>query len=157
MCIRDSEMAHLVRRDSWTGLLQRLVLLSYWWNPLVYLVARKLTDVRESICDNFVMRSGSGHALASAILKSAERVASLPALPMVSGFGESSDLEQRFEELTKPERDTSTRITVRSVPFLILLNVIVVVSMLGFAIRSCLLYTSPSPRDATLSRMPSSA
>ena len=24
-------------------------------------------------------------------------------------------------------------------------------------IRSCLLYTSPSPRDATLSRMPSSA
>ena len=134
--ILQHEMAHLVRRDSWTGLLQRLVLLSYWWNPLVYLVARKLTDVRESICDNFVMRSGSGHALASAILKSAERVASLPALPMVSGFGESSDLEQRFEELTKPERDTSTRITVRSVPFLILLNVIIVVSMLGFAIRS---------------------
>ena len=29
---------------------------------------------------------------------------------------------------------------------------------LGFAqVRSCLLYTSPSPRDATLSRMPSSA
>ena len=26
-----------------------------------------------------------------------------------------------------------------------------------FFIRSCLLYTSPSPRDATLSRMPSSA
>ena len=25
------------------------------------------------------------------------------------------------------------------------------------AIRACLLYTSPSPRDATLSRMPSSA
>ena len=27
----------------------------------------------------------------------------------------------------------------------------------GGAIKSCLLYTSPSPRDATLSRMPSSA
>ena len=27
----------------------------------------------------------------------------------------------------------------------------------GNAISSCLLYTSPSPRDATLSRMPSSA
>ena len=25
------------------------------------------------------------------------------------------------------------------------------------AVKSCLLYTSPSPRDATLSRMPSSA
>ena len=27
----------------------------------------------------------------------------------------------------------------------------------GLGISSCLLYTSPSPRDATLSRMPSSA
>ena len=27
----------------------------------------------------------------------------------------------------------------------------------GINIKSCLLYTSPSPRDATLSRMPSSA
>ena len=27
----------------------------------------------------------------------------------------------------------------------------------GEALKSCLLYTSPSPRDATLSRMPSSA
>ena len=26
-----------------------------------------------------------------------------------------------------------------------------------FKVKSCLLYTSPSPRDATLSRMPSSA
>ena len=28
---------------------------------------------------------------------------------------------------------------------------------MGYAAGSCLLYTSPSPRDATLSRMPSSA
>ena len=27
----------------------------------------------------------------------------------------------------------------------------------GQTVKSCLLYTSPSPRDATLSRMPSSA
>ena len=27
----------------------------------------------------------------------------------------------------------------------------------GYIVRTCLLYTSPSPRDATLSRMPSSA
>ena len=29
--------------------------------------------------------------------------------------------------------------------------------VLGFEFNDCLLYTSPSPRDATLSRMPSSA
>ena len=32
------------------------------------------------------------------------------------------------------------------------------IAILGFALtEACLLYTSPSPRDATLSRMPSSA
>ena len=31
------------------------------------------------------------------------------------------------------------------------------VPILGYVFSSCLLYTSPSPRDATLSRMPSSA
>ena len=31
------------------------------------------------------------------------------------------------------------------------------VTLLGLEIKTCLLYTSPSPRDATLSRMPSSA
>ena len=30
-------------------------------------------------------------------------------------------------------------------------------NLLGHVARTCLLYTSPSPRDATLSRMPSSA
>ena len=31
------------------------------------------------------------------------------------------------------------------------------VALLGAYVTTCLLYTSPSPRDATLSRMPSSA
>ena len=33
----------------------------------------------------------------------------------------------------------------------------ILISMILFWIGICLLYTSPSPRDATLSRMPSSA
>ena len=32
-----------------------------------------------------------------------------------------------------------------------------IVKELGPSVKGCLLYTSPSPRDATLSRMPSSA
>ena len=37
------------------------------------------------------------------------------------------------------------------------MHIIVVIALLGFIATACLLYTSPSPRDATLSRMPSSA
>ena len=36
-------------------------------------------------------------------------------------------------------------------------TVVTVLSCMVFALSGCLLYTSPSPRDATLSRMPSSA
>ena len=37
------------------------------------------------------------------------------------------------------------------------LNQVLASKLMGKPIRICLLYTSPSPRDATLSRMPSSA
>ena len=40
---------------------------------------------------------------------------------------------------------------------LFILTVAAAESAIGLAILVCLLYTSPSPRDATLSRMPSSA
>ena len=39
----------------------------------------------------------------------------------------------------------------------LLLYVAVIMSALALRMHTCLLYTSPSPRDATLSRMPSSA
>ena len=43
----------------------------------------------------------------------------------------------------------------RSVPFLILM--VVVIPFTRLLIGTCLLYTSPSPRDLAISRMPSSA
>ena len=36
-------------------------------------------------------------------------------------------------------------------------NIIVILMSIELILLACLLYTSPSPRDATLSRMPSSA
>ena len=44
-----------------------------------------------------------------------------------------------------------------SIGLLIILTIINNIFIMGPAIVGCLLYTSPSPRDATLSRMPSSA
>ena len=42
------------------------------------------------------------------------------------------------------------------IEFLIMFKSVILIAVL-FAVIGCLLYTSPSPRDATLSRMPSSA
>ena len=95
---------------------------------------------------------------------------------MVENISATKDLEElkkQFEKLEKKSRRTELLLSVnRKVSGLTDLNTILfniideVVSELGAERGSlflndtstnCLLYTSPSPRDATLSRMPSSA
>src|SRR5690606_8018305 len=50
------EMAHILRHDSWTGLLQHIVAIVCWWNPLVVMANRQLDDLREQICDDIAVR-----------------------------------------------------------------------------------------------------
>ena len=62
-------------------------------------------------------------------------------------------------EVVKPESSAAVRWEIAT-PYLVSTYLIGVVLMLGrllFAFYGCLLYTSPSPRDRTRSRMPSSA
>ena len=61
--------------------------------------------------------------------------------------------------MTKPQIKSAGRIQQRQRSGMTLIELLVAISTLVIiaAILVCLLYTSPSPRDATLSRMPSSA
>ena len=55
-------------------------------------------------------------------------------------------------------QDLAVQFGVRSIPTLLIFkNGEVTSTQIGAISKHCLLYTSPSPRDATLSRMPSSA
>ena len=63
-------------------------------------------------------------------------------------------------ELTLPSSDKKIKFR----PFLVKEEKILILAMesqdskqIARSVKDCLLYTSPSPRDATLSRMPSSA
>jgi beta-lactamase regulating signal transducer with metallopeptidase domain/biopolymer transport protein ExbD len=49
------ELAHIRRRDLWVGLVQRMVAAAYWWNPLVHRLNARLAEVREDLCDNYVL------------------------------------------------------------------------------------------------------
>ena len=64
--------------------------------------------------------------------------------PWLNAFNDTIDV-LAFSEIKKIEKDESPH------------NGYLVEKNLNALSRSCLLYTSPSPRDATLSRMPSSA
>jgi beta-lactamase regulating signal transducer with metallopeptidase domain len=48
------EMAHVKRRDPLSSLVCQLVQMAYWFHPVVWLVRRRLTTLREVCCDRTV-------------------------------------------------------------------------------------------------------
>ena len=62
------ECAHVLRRDAWVGLLQRLAGALFWPHPLVHHAKRQLTRAREEVCDNFVLRCGDPCGYARTLL-----------------------------------------------------------------------------------------
>jgi beta-lactamase regulating signal transducer with metallopeptidase domain/Leucine-rich repeat (LRR) protein len=110
------EMAHVARHDPWVGLAQRLAAALYWWCPLVHWLNRRLGDVREELCDNYVLGSqGDGASLAEVLVSLAERVVQSSSLPATVGMFEhrparerSRALEQRVRRLLSTETNPMT-------------------------------------------------
>lgn len=56
-CVLAHEMAHVRSRDAWALVVQTLAVVLFPLNPFVWLVNRKLTEIRELRCDESAIRT----------------------------------------------------------------------------------------------------
>ena len=104
------EAAHVVHGDIWVGLLQHAVAAVFWWCPLVHRLNRRLAEVREEICDDYVVvAQGDGFRLAEVLVEMAaglrgkrERLA----IGALGAIDEKPTLEGRVERLVDLTRKT---------------------------------------------------
>ena len=69
------EHAHLRRYDDWTNLVQRTIERVFWFNPIVWLVGRKIALEREIASDDAVVdKTGEPHAYATSLWKLAREM-----------------------------------------------------------------------------------
>lgn len=97
------ELAHIKRRDCLTQMLAQVTLALYWFNPLVWLAARRLHVERELACDDQVLDAGTkasdyaGHLVEIARTFSAADDLSPAAVGMAC-----SQLESRVRSILDP-------------------------------------------------------
>jgi len=66
------ELAHLVRRDDWGLLAERVIVAICWWNPVVWWVSRRLEQAREQACDVLVAAQSDRQQYARTLVHLAE-------------------------------------------------------------------------------------
>jgi uncharacterized protein YjbI with pentapeptide repeats/beta-lactamase regulating signal transducer with metallopeptidase domain len=69
------EHAHLRRYDDWTNLVQRAIERIFWFNPIVWLVGRRIALEREIASDDAVVeKTGEAHAYATSLWRLAREM-----------------------------------------------------------------------------------
>lgn len=106
------ELAHVKRRDCLTQLLAQVACALYWFNPLVWLAARRLREERELACDDHVLGVGTkASEYANYLVEIASALRGHPETSHVAVGMACSQLESRVQAILDPRvrRDGLTR------------------------------------------------
>jgi beta-lactamase regulating signal transducer with metallopeptidase domain len=91
------ELAHVRRRDCAVQMLAQIACTAYWFNPLVWLAARRLRIERERACDDEVLARGAQPSVyANDLLEIARDVQERFATPAVLAIGSHTEFETRL-------------------------------------------------------------
>jgi beta-lactamase regulating signal transducer with metallopeptidase domain/DUF4097 and DUF4098 domain-containing protein YvlB len=145
------ELAHVKRGDSVVNYIAHAVCALYWFNPLVWLAARRLRAEREQACDDLVLRSGlDAGDYADELLDLATTLNAAPfATVAASPMARRSTLEERLLAILDRERNRAALTAPKIVGAVALLAAILIpISMLR-AEAAETQTTSQSPAPST--------
>jgi len=109
------EVAHILRHDPLTVLLQNLAGALYWLHPVVKWHNRALGQAREEICDNYVLATTNAPSYARTLLVVAELVQTPASMPGAVGlFTSGWKLENRVADLLDEQRNRMVNLTSRA-------------------------------------------
>jgi HEAT repeat protein/beta-lactamase regulating signal transducer with metallopeptidase domain len=98
------ELAHIKRRDCLMHVVAQIVCAMYWFNPIVWLAARRLRVERERACDDFVLAAGEKSADYAAHLLDIAQAMRQDRVPAIAGLAMArpSQLEGRLLAILNP-------------------------------------------------------
>jgi beta-lactamase regulating signal transducer with metallopeptidase domain len=102
------ELGHVVRRDTWTNLAERLAITVAFFHPAVHWLVRRMDFEREVACDDFVVSGAAGaRSYAACLTRLAELAIGRRVLLETTAPGMASRLGRRVELLLTRGRNTS--------------------------------------------------
>ena len=121
------ETAHLLRRDDWASLAERLLRAMFAIQPAVYFIGRQIEREREIACDDWVVeQSGEAKPYARSLARLAELGSSSRAPILATEVGGKKQIFARLEPLLDRTRN---RIPAVSEPLVLVACVILLVAV----------------------------
>lgn len=104
------ELQHHRQRDTWWVVLHELLKLAFYWNPLVYALVRRMSELQELTCDAAVLgrRRCTAREYTACLVRAAERLSARRDAPSLSAAMASRPLLiERITQLKAPTRISS--------------------------------------------------
>ena len=99
------ELAHIYHCDHVVGLIKRIVLAAYWWNPLAYWINAEHDEAREEVCDNYVLSELKPKEYSQCLADLAEKICLVNNLPAAAAMaGRGFNLRKRVERILSNKR-----------------------------------------------------
>ena len=122
--LRDTfvhELAHLARRDVWWNLIRQIASAVLWFQPLLWVVSRRIEVTAEEVCDDYVVQFGGDRAsYAGLLLELAGRALPPSASTAVGMVSLRSLLSRRIVRILDSSRSLSTQAGTRSLLLMLL-------------------------------------